>query len=353
MSASRVNEIAAGASVVPETSAAKPRPAGSGRNGRVRLIATLVVFGLISIACTTTTEADFSSNPESLDASDASDGAAAGTDPDCDENDPTPSLRPSGELSTLSSSEPGTYMAEIRDRGTLRAGIGVDTPLFGFIDPLTGEVGGFDVEMARLVAAALFGDPNRVDFVPVQSAEREARIQDGTVDLVVKTMTINCPRWGNINFSTVYYLSGQRLLVSVESPLTGIDDVTDERVCTVGPSTTSIAELQARNIQNIVEVDGWTQCLIAFQQGDAEAISTDDTILAGLASQDPFAKIVGANFTSEPYGIGLPKEHPEFTEFVNAVLEEARTDGTWTELYEKWLEEPLGANPRIPSASYR
>lgn len=321
--------------------------------GRWRqVLAALLVAALTAGACASTEEAPFRS--ALADGDEADPGAGAGPsepDPACDEADPRPSLGPPDGLPAPDGLPSGSYMDAIRARGALRAGVGADTLLFGFLNPQSGDVEGFDVEIARLVAAAIFGDPDRIELVPVQSAERIDRIRDGTVDIVVKTMTITCTRWADINFSTVYYESGQRLLVSADSDITSIDEVTDEVVCAVG-GTTSLANLTERGIATI-EVGNWTDCLVAFQQGDADGISTDDTILAGLAAQDPAAKVVGQQFSSEPYGVGLPQDQPEFTVFVNAVLEQARQDGTWVELYDTWLADVLGPNPTVPTASYR
>ncbi|MGF1596739.1 MAG: glutamate ABC transporter substrate-binding protein [Acidimicrobiales bacterium] len=318
------------------------------RRGLTVLLATL---GLVA-ACSSTDEAPFSSGPAEV-VDDGGDTAAPTPTPDpaCDDGNPRPSLGPPGELPAPGDLPAGSYMAEIRDRGVLRAAVGADTLLFGYLNPETDDLEGFDVEMARLVADAIFGDPDRVELIPVQSADRIAVIEDGTVDLVIKTMTINCQRWGAINFSTVYYESGQRLLVGVDAAIDSVDDIVDERICAVA-GTTSLDTLTAASVTT-VEVDSWTECLVAFQRGEAEGISTDDTILAGLAAQDPYTEIVGPRFSDEPYGIGLPKDHPEFTEFVNAVLERARQDGTWSALYDTWLAETLGPSGGPPAPSYR
>jgi polar amino acid transport system substrate-binding protein len=312
----------------------------------------LLVALVLAAACSAASEEAFTSNLPDADAAPAGDASdAPEPDPGCDATDPTPSIGPLEPLPGASNLPAGSYMEEIRSRGVLRAGVGVDTLLFGFLNPQTGNIEGFDVEMARLVADAIFGDPNKVELVPVTSAERIGAITSGEVDLVVKTMTINCERWASINFSTVYYESGQRLLVGAQSGVDGIENLQDQPICAVS-GTTSLANLETAGIAT-VETPGWTACLVAFQQGRAFGVSTDDTILAGLAAQDPFAAVVGDPFSEEPYGIGLPKDRPEFTRFVNAVLEQARTDGTWQELYDEWLASILGGGIRPPAGSYR
>jgi polar amino acid transport system substrate-binding protein len=314
-------------------------------------VLTLVVV-LAAGGCAQAVEEPFTSNlPDEEAATDATAIEAPDDDLACDPDNPTRSLGPPEPLPALGDLPAGSYMEEIRTRGVLRAGVGVDTLLFGFLNPQSGDIEGFDVEIARLVADAIFDDPDQIELIPVTSAERIAALEDGRVDIVVKTMTINCERWASINFSTVYYESGQRLLVDAGSGIQGIDDLDDEPICAVS-GTTSLATLEDAGVTT-VETSGWTECLVEFQQGRALGISTDDTILAGLAAQDPFATVVGDAFSEEPYGIGLPKEQPDFTRFVNAVLEEAKADGTWRALYDEWLAEILGGAPQPPAADYR
>ncbi len=319
-----------------------PGPARGAATSRRAALVWLLALSLVLAACSATTEDAFNSNlPDDATTGDDAATGSAPTDAGCDPDDPTRSLAPLDPLPAPSELPAGSYMAEIRSRGVLRAGVGADTLLFGYLNPQSGDIEGFDVEMARLVAEAIFGDPNRIELVPVTSAERIAAIESGQVDLVVKTMTINCDRWGSINFSSIYYESGQRLLVGSDAAVATIDDLGDEVICAVA-GTTSLANLQDRGVATF-EASDWTDCLVAFQQGQVSGISTDDTILAGLAAQDPYAAVVGSPFSDEPYGIGLPKEHAEFTSFVNAVLERARADGTWQALYDEWLAQILGS----------
>ncbi len=355
---------------LPSDLAAEPQPRPGdeirrcGRPSRPvrRWLSLLLVAAVLLSACAEAVDEPFKSDLDDDAPSEQAGGAEVEPDAGCNADDPAASLRPTGDLPSPSELPAGSYMDEIRDRGVLRAGIGADTLLFGFLNPQTGNLEGFDIEMARLVADAIFGDPNRIELIPVQSAERIDRIEDGTVDLVVKTMTITCTRWASINFSSAYYEAGQRLLVAENAGIESIDDLpkrdgsaddedASQAICSVA-KTTSLANLEAANIRT-VSADEWTECLVAFQQGEAFGISTDDTILAGLAAQDPYAVVVGESFSAEPYGIGLPKDRPEFTTFVNAVLEQARTDGTWEQLYDFWLAPVLGTDRTVPAASYR
>jgi polar amino acid transport system substrate-binding protein len=103
-----------------------------------------------------------------------------------------------------------------------------------------------------------------------------------------------------------------------------------------------------------IQVPEWTDCLVMLQQNQVEAVSTDDTILAGMSAQDPFTTIVGESLGAEPYGIGVNKEQTDLVRFVNAVLEQMRTDGSWATLYDRWVAQLLNrAVPAPPVARYR
>lgn len=324
------------------------------RSARWPLLALALVVSLVVAACGTTSEEPFASNPTI----DGGGGGGATTtapspDPACDSSAPERSLAPEGALPPPGQMPAGSTMARIQDDGKLVAGVGADTLLFGYLSPKSGDIEGFDVEMARLVARAIFGtDVGHLDLIPLQSSQRIPKLEAGDVDLVVKTMTINCDRWGRINFSSVYYNSAQRLLVRAGSPIKELADAIDADATICAVSGTTSLDLLNNEGAKVVEVGDWTDCLVEFQAGRVDGISTDDTILAGLSTQDPYAEIEGGPLSSEPYGIAMPKGADDFTRFVNAVLEQARADGTWQRLYDEWLAATLGPSTP-PAASYR
>jgi polar amino acid transport system substrate-binding protein len=264
--------------------------------------------------------------------------------------DPLASYRPAGDETAIL---PGSTMDEIVERGRLVVGVSQNTYLFGYRDPFTGQLTGFDVDIAREVTRALFGDPDRIQFRAISSADRIPMLQGGDVDLVVRTMTMNCERWEEVAFSTEYYSAGQRVLVHSGSEATGIEDLGGQKVCATAGST-SIRNVAAADSGPVpVSVADWTDCLVLLQQGQVAAVSTDDTILAGLAAQDPATRVVGETFTEEPYGIAANSDHVDLVRFVNAVLEQLRADGTWSKIYDQWLADHLGAGAQPPPARYR
>jgi polar amino acid transport system substrate-binding protein len=270
---------------------------------------------------------------------------------DC--GDPLASLAPSGPLPEPGRMPPGSTMERIVARGKLVVGVDQNTYNFGFRDPFTGQIQGFDVDMARAVAGALFGDPSRIQLRALTSEQRIPAVRDGAVDIVVRTMTITCERKREVNFSAVYYDASQRLLVKRDSGITGAGDLAGKRVCATKGSTSlsHVASLPAQPVP--VSVADWTDCLVMMQQRQVDAVSTDDVILAGLAAQDRYTEVVGEPLADEPYGMAIPRQDTDFVRFVNAVLEKIKSDGTWTGAYRHWLGDLLpGPVPDPPEPRY-
>jgi len=253
------------------------------------------------------------------------------------QDDPTASLRPAASLPRPMAMPDGTTMRKIQERGRLIVGVSQDKFAIGFLNPLTNELEGFDIDMAKAMAKAIFGDERKLQIVAVSSAERIPLIQAGKVDMVISTFTINAARKKDIQFSEVYYLSGQKILVAKDSPARSIKDLSGQRVCAPKGSTSAKNIVTANPEAKLVETVEFTDCLVQLQLGKVDAISTDDVILAGLAKQDPLTKVVGPNFTAEPYGIGMSKEQPDLVRFVNGVLVQLKGDGTWKRSYDKWF----------------
>ncbi|WP_332888644.1 glutamate ABC transporter substrate-binding protein [Actinokineospora bangkokensis] len=286
--------------------------------------------------------------PVGVELNPATTSAGGAPVPQCD---PTASLRPT-DLPPPGAMPAGSTMRAIQDRGRLIAGVDQNTYLFGFRDPTTNALQGFDIDRVREIAQAIFGDPGRVQFKVITSAERIDAITSGEVDVVVRTMTATCERWAKINFSQVYYTAGQRVLVEKSSGVQGVDQLGGQRVCAAKGST-SINRLSAAPARpQLVAVDNWSDCLVLLQQGQVAAVSTDDTILAGMVAQDPNVRMVGPRFTEEPYGIGIAKQSEDLVRFVNAVLRESIGSGSWTRSYTQWLTS-TGQPPTPPTARYR
>ncbi|MFC0528797.1 glutamate ABC transporter substrate-binding protein [Phytohabitans kaempferiae] len=275
--------------------------------------------------------------------------SAVPPEPACD---PRASLRPAGALPPPGRMPSGSTMDKIRARGMLVAGVDQNNYLFGFRDPFTGRLAGFDIDLVREVARAIFGDPERVRYVVVTQAQRLTAV-NGQVDLVANSMTITCARRELVEFSTNYLDSGQRVLVPETSTVTGIHDLGGKRVCAAANTTSIQAIIDAPARPVPVSVVDWTDCLVLLQQGQVDAISTTDNVLAGLAAQDPTTKIVGPRFSDEPHGLAFARGATDFVRFVNAVFDRLRADGGWMRIYNRWLRPTLGPVAAPPPARYR
>jgi polar amino acid transport system substrate-binding protein len=269
---------------------------------------------------------------------------------DC--SDAEASLRP-GPLPAPGAMPPGSTMATIFDRRGLIVGVDQDTDLFGSRNANTGQLEGFDIDVAGEIARSIFGDPDHVKLRVIDAAQRESVLQSGEVDLVVRTYSITCARKDLVDFSTTYFHADQKILTVKGSGIDSAASLSGKRVCAVS-GTTSLSRLFALDPRPVVfGAATWTDCLVMLQQGQVDAISTDDSVLAGLKLQDPNLEIVGASMAPEPYGIGVKKENGDLVRFVNGVLTRMRADGTWERLYNQWLLKDLGPSPGPPVPRYK
>jgi polar amino acid transport system substrate-binding protein len=246
----------------------------------------------------------------------------------------------------------GSYMARIEHRGYLVAGVDQNTLLFASFNPLDGQLEGFEIDMLRQLARAIFGRSDAVRFRAITTQERVTAVQDGSVDVVADAMTITCARRRQVDFSTVYYDAGQKLLVPSDSPIAGPQQLAGRRVCATSGSTSlqTVVAVVPRAIP--YRVAQRTDCLVALQQGLVDAVTSDDSILLGFRAQDPYTKIVGARFADEPYGMAINKAHPDFVAFVNGVLAQLRANGTWRAIYARWLGRFTSSIPAPPAPVY-
>lgn len=263
------------------------------------------------------------------------------------------SYAPDGALPRPAALPTGSTMAEILKRGRLIAGVSADTYLLGSRDPITGQIQGFDIDMVKAVTKAIFGDESKYQLRVITAAQRIPALQNGDVDLVARNMTITCDRWKQIAFSSEYYRAGQKILVRKGAKATTLAGLKGQKVC--APRATSSMENLVKLAPEAVAVgsDSHTGCLALFQQGQVAAITGDDTVLAGLAAQDPYAVVPEQQaFTAEPYGLGVNSRNVDLVRFVNARLAQMRSDGEWTTIYNRWLAAPLGPAPAPPKAVY-
>lgn len=242
-----------------------------------------------------------------------------------------------------------TTMGRIQEAGELKIGVKYDVPPFGFQNPQSGEVEGFDVDLGRAIADKLGVEPN---FIEAISDNRIPFLEDGTVDIVLSTMTINAERDQEIDFSEPYYIARGRILVPSGSDIAGVDDLAGKRVCTALGSTYEETLREQAPDANLRLVDSYSECLELVQNGAVDAVSTDDVILTGMIIQDDTLQLVEAEpLTVEPYGAGIKDGDAELQEFVNGVIEEYKTDGRWADAYQKWVGQYTNEPQEPPTMS--
>jgi glutamate transport system substrate-binding protein len=241
----------------------------------------------------------------------------------------------------------GTTMATLQQKGKLVVGTKFDQPGFGLKNPTTGKVEGFDVEIAKLMAAGIFGGTaadaeKKIEFVETVSAVRESSIVDGKVDMVVATYTINDTRKQIVDFAGPYFVAKQDIMVKKDdTSIKSVKDLNGKKVCSVQGST-SIKNValpaNAPQADLSIQFKTYSECAAALGDGRVQAVTTDNTILAGLVQQSAGAyKLVGAPFSDEPYGIGVKKGDEAFRTFLNDRIVKVEKSGDWKKAFDATL----------------
>lgn len=241
--------------------------------------------------------------------------------------------------------EAGSTMATIQANGKLVCGTKFDVRGFGFKNPTTNEVEGLDADLCRAVAKALGVEP---EFVEAVSANRIPFLQEDKVDIVASTMTATASRREEIDFSHIYYVAGQSILVRSDSTIASVDDLNGVVVCSGEGSTSEKNVREKAPTAELFLTKTYTEAGQALADGRCDAVSTDDTILFGLKEQFPDTKIVGGAFTEEPLAIGIKKGKDDLVTFINTTMEAMKADGSLVELYKKWVEAFTGSVPPVP-----
>jgi ABC-type amino acid transport substrate-binding protein len=238
-----------------------------------------------------------------------------------------------------------TTLGKIQERGEITIGVKFDVPPFGFNNPQTDEVEGFDVDIGRFIAEELGVEPN---FIEAISDNRIPFLERGTVDLILSTMTINAERDMEIDFSEPYYIAEGRILVPKGSDIKGLDDLAGNSVCTALGSTYEETIREGAPEADLRLVDTYSECLELLQNEAIDAVSTDDVILTGMIIQDDSLEMVGDRLTTEPYGVGIKEGDRQLKDFVDGVLQDVEQDGRWEETYQKWVGRHIGREEPPP-----
>ncbi|MCT2590497.1 glutamate ABC transporter substrate-binding protein [Streptomyces sp. N2-109] len=338
------------------------RPGRTGRTAVVAGVSGLAVAAavLVPTALASTGGDGSGGRPETRRATDGQAAAPAAAAPErekCDNGrDPAESL-PAADTA-------GPAVKRIQEADQLVVGVDQNSYLWGYRDPTTGTIEGFDIDLVEAVAEDLLGDKPEIVYKTIPTDQRIPAIQKGDVDMVVRTMTVNCDRIDEVAFSTAYFESGQQMLVPKKSRITGLDEsVRGKRVCNAKGSTAEKL-LESDDFKDLgakqVKVANQLDCLVRIQLGEADAVLTDNALGAGQAAQDPSVKLVGEPATIEPYGVAMSLEDEDLVRRVNHVLEEYRKGGDespWRLSYEDWLADMMDTGtdeePEPPEPAYK
>ncbi|MEX3107355.1 glutamate-binding protein [Streptomyces sp. V2] len=219
----------------------------------------------------------------------------------------------------------------------IKIGIKYDQPGLGLKKP-DGSFAGFDVDVATYVAKELGYQPNQIQFVETKSADRENALARGDVKFIAATYSINDKRKAKVDFAGPYLLAHQDLLVKADSDISKGTDLNGKNLCSVAGSTS------AQNVKqsiapkaNLKQLSGYSECLSGLQSGSVDALTTDDSILAGYASQEQYKgkfKLAGLKLSNENYGIGVKKGDTATVDKINKALEKMVSDGSWQKAVE-------------------
>jgi len=245
----------------------------------------------------------------------------------------------------------GTTMARLQKQGSITIGIKYDQPLFG-LKGLGDTPEGFDVEIAKSLAAGLGIAADKITWVETPSKVREEALEQKRVDLVVATYTINDQRKERVTFAGPYYVAGQDLMVEENNTtITGPQSLRAAKAKVCSGIGTAPAEKILKYIDpdQLVLFDVYSKCADALRTGTVDAVTTDNAILLGLASQSAGKfRVLGKAFTEEPWGIGVPKGDVPFCEFVDATLTRAAADGSYARAWDATIGTATSQDAVLP-----
>ncbi|CAM5409548.1 sugar-binding protein [Streptomyces xanthochromogenes] len=263
------------------------------------------------------------------------------------------------EASLSPSSADGPNIDAIKRRGKLIAGVDQNSFRWGYRNPATRTLEGFDIDLVKAIAKNILGDENAVIYRAIPTSQRIPALQNGTVDVVVRTMTVNCSRIKQASFSTAYFEAGQQVLAPKTSAITGFDDsLKGKRVCVAAGSTAFDAlkaDAHGADYQDFT-VPNQLDCLVRLQQNLVDAVVTDNALAAGQAAQDPAVQLKGSPFTTEYYGVAVKLGNTDLVQRINQVLVDYRNGGAnspWMTAYRKWLAADLPGISSPPGPKYR
>ena len=229
----------------------------------------------------------------------------------------------------------GSYGEKILQRGKVIVGVRYDIPLYGYQNPKSGQVEGFEVDMSKELARALFGDPSKVELRQVVSRTRIPMLQEGVVDVVIANLTQTKSRMKEIDFSDLYNLAGMQALVVESSPIKSLDDLKGATIAVAkgGTGEQTMRELYPQ--AKLLLLDSHGDSFQALVSRRATVFVADDTTLQGMQEKLKGYRVIPDRITFEPHAMGIAKGHPEWAAYLNEFVRWLKSSGKWKELYRK------------------
>ncbi|MFC8663306.1 glutamate ABC transporter substrate-binding protein [Streptomyces sp. NPDC057199] len=267
-------------------------------------------------------------------------------------------------LAPDSGPQDGVNVQRIKDKGYLTVGVDQNSYRFGYRDPnstsASAKLEGFDIDLAQAIADEIVGKKeNNVRFKAIPTIERIPAIQDGKVDMVVRTMTINCKRLEDVAFSSPYFETGQQVLAPKKSDIKGYDGtLANKRICSASGSIAlekledDLGSVIPKSADIGTVVPNQLDCLVRLQLGEVDAVVTDGALAASQAAQDPTVQLKGKPFTDEYYGVAMKKDATDLIRRVNQILVDYRK-ADWQKSYDTWLAGTLGKSDGPPAVQYK
>ncbi|WP_294402315.1 transporter substrate-binding domain-containing protein [uncultured Clostridium sp.] len=244
----------------------------------------------------------------------------------------------SGSDSQAASSSEGADIQKIKDNGVLKVGVKVDVPKYGYKNPETGEIEGFEIDLAKQVAKKILGDENKIELQGVTAKTRGPLLDNGEIDMVAATFTITEERKKSYNFSDPYLKDGVGLLVKKDAGYASLKDLDGKTIGVAQSSTTKKALEEEASKQGITlnfsEFSSYPEIKAALDSKRVDCFAVDASILNGYV--DDSSVILDDRYNPQEYGIASKLDNTELAKEINEVVNEMKSSGEIDKLVEKW-----------------
>ena len=226
----------------------------------------------------------------------------------------------------------------IKDRGVLKVGVKVDVLNFGYRDPKTGEIDGFEIDLARVIAKTILGNKNKIELQGVTAKTRGPLLDNGEVDLVIATFTITEERKKSYNFSDPYFTDGVGLMVKKAAKIKSLKDLNGKKIGVAQSSTSKQAvQVEADKLGikiEFLEFATYPEIKAALDSGRVDCFSVDTSILSSYL--DKTTMLLPDRFSPQNYGVASKKGNDGLAAIVNQTINDLKKSGQLDKLIKKW-----------------